>query len=170
MGPEAGVPTNDLMSPLPARRKMYALVIVAVVVLASVVVAAYVVDRLERGVVFTVHTDKEQYSLGDMIYIHVEYTNYGFDTVDLTFCSSLVASFSVHDSNGSFVCSIPQIALMWLVYETLGPGETLTGGCYWEQVDDMDEQVLSPGSYTLLAEDSCREFEFSARTTISIAA
>jgi hypothetical protein len=153
-----------------ADKRVRTIFIVALVVLASGITAASAVDRQERGVVFTVQTDKEEYAVGEEIHMQAEYMNYGFDSVDMTFGSSLVAHFTVHDSDGSLVYSIPQTALWWIVYETLEPGESLRGGCSWNQTDDMCEQVLSPGSYMVFALGGGWEFDFSASTQISITA
>ena len=156
-------------APWSVREKMIALIIAALVVLTSVLVAVSVIDRLDRGIEFTVRTDKVQYEIGENISIHAEYVNHGYDTIELTFSSSLLASFNVFDSDGSPVCLIMQIGACVMVYETLEPGETLSGGCHWDQTNDLGELVLlSPGSYTISARSLCSELDLSASTTISI--
>jgi hypothetical protein len=170
MAAEGGVREQGRRGFWSTDKRVRTIIIVTMVVLASGITAASAVDRRERGVVFTVHTDKVEYAVGEKISMYAEYMNYGYDAVDMTFGSSLVAHFSVHDSDGSPVYAIPQVALWWMVYETLEPGETLRGGCDWNQTDDMCEQVLSPGSYTAFAWGGCWEFNFSASTSISITA
>ncbi len=168
MGSEDGVMAKESKAPWSIKEKMSAIIIAALIVLASVIAAVSVIDRLERGVEFTVRTDKEQYVLGEHICINVEYVNNGYDTVDLTFGSSCVASFYVFDSDGSPVCPIIQMALWWMVYEELEPGETLSGGCGWDQTDDMGEIMLSLGTFIISAHSLCSELQLSASTTISI--
>jgi len=171
MAAEGGVREQGRRGFWSADRRVRTVIIVVMVILASGVTAASALDRLERGVVFTVHTDKAEYAVGENICIAAEYMNYGFDSVDLTFSNSLVAGFTVFDSEGSPVYSIKQVALMWIVHETLGPGEILGGGCDWNQTDDdTGEQMLSPGSYTVMAGSLCWELDFSASTMISITA
>ncbi len=148
MGSEGDVPAKEQRGPWPARKRMRVLIIVSMVVLASVVTAASAVDRQERGVAFTVHTDKDEYAVGETIRMYAEYMNYGYDAVDMTFGSSLVAHFSVHDSDGSLVYAIPQVALWWMVYETLEPGESICGGCGWNQTDDSCASRCCPRVHT----------------------
>lgn len=170
MGAGGGVREQGRGGFVSADKRVRTVIIVAMVVLASGITAASVVDRQERGVAFTVHTDKVEYAVGEEIFMYAEYMNYGFDSVDMTFGSSAVAWFSVHDLSGSLVRGIPQTVLCVMVYETLEPGEALCGGCSWNQTDDMCEQVLSPGSYMIFAWGGGWEFDFSASTQISITA
>lgn len=152
-----------------AGKRFWSVVITVIVVLASVVVTAAVVETINGGVVITVRTDKNDYVPGEQVDVMVEFRNNGHEPVSLTFHSSLVSSFTVYDGSGAFVCSLEQIALFWMVYETLEPGEILTGGCHWDQVYDEGIPVPHPGSYTIVAHALCEELDLSSSTRLFIA-
>lgn len=142
----------------------------AVVVIASMTAAIWILERSDRGLVFTAFTDNDAYSAGESITAIVEFKNYGFDSVHLTFGTSAMASFGVYTSEGIHVCGIALTELM-LIYEvTIKPGQLERYGANWDQLaydryTGLWEQV-PPGSYYICAKTLCKEFNATAQTSL----
>ncbi len=120
-------------------------------IVASTVTLAWAAYRSERGVVLTVNTDKEEYTPGEPIEIHMQLKNYGFGTVELVYGSSIIMWFTIYDSEGVPVFSPEMVGLTVMTYVKLGPGDTRDSGYVWDQVNETGGQVELPGLFTVLA-------------------
>ena len=159
---------RDKLRQIP-RKKRRVIFMAAVVIIASMTAAIWILERSNRGLVFTAFTDKDAYTPEEWIGASVRFKNYGFDSVHLTFGSSAMASFSVYTSEGVPVCSIPVIALMWITEVTIKPGQSEEFGIRWDQLTydtgtGFGEPVPS-GAYYIVAETGCWEFHATASTS-----
>jgi hypothetical protein len=143
--------------------------VVALIISASVVIAGGVLTLDNRGLVFTVYTDREEYSPGERVNVTARFANYGLATAHLTFGTSGKAHFEVYASDDSYVCSIPIMVLMMITKVTIGPGESVRFGASWDQLvfDDNNpsgSQVPHPGVYYILAGTLSSEYHATAST------
>ena len=141
----------------------------AVVIIASMTAAIWILERSNRGLVFTAFTEKDAYTLEEWIGASVRFKNYGFDSVHLTFASSAMASFSLYTSKGVSVCNIPIIALQVITEVTIKPGQSEEFGIRWNQLaydtgTGFGEHV-PPGTYYIVAGTLSREFHATALTS-----
>ena len=136
---------------LVAGKMTLVLVVAAIVIVASAATVAWAVDRSERGVVLTVHTDKKEYAPGEPVEIHIQLKNYGFRTVELIYNTSITSWYSIYDSDGEPVFAPKMIGLQVITHVILKPGETMNGGGVWNQVDNTGDQVERPDFFTVSA-------------------
>ena len=144
-------------------------VVISLIIFGSAAVAGWAYIRYDRGLVFTAFTDKDVYSTDELVNVTVEFKNYGFDSVHLTFGTSAMASFSVYTSEDVPVCNIPIIALQAITEVTIKPGQSEEFRIRWNQLDyDIGtgfwEQV-PPGTYYIVAGTLSREFHATALTS-----
>jgi hypothetical protein len=167
---EGGIPAKvQRKRPWPIGSKWLVYVVIAFIVSTSAVTAGWAYVRHDRGLDFVAYTDKNDYSSGESIRVWVEFTNYGFDSVNLTFGTSAMAHFSVYTSEDAGVCSIPVIAMMVITEATIRPGESVKFGATWDQLvydanHPLGEQVPYPGAYYILAGTASYEFHATALT------
>lgn len=159
---------QDRLRQIP-RKKRRAIFMVAVVIIASMTAAIWILKRSDRGLVFTAFTDKDVYSLDELVNVTVEFKNYGFDSVHLTFMTSAMAGFSVYTSEDIPVCGIPIIAAQVITEVTIKPGQSERFGVHWNQLAlDMAtslEEEVPPGAYYIVAGTLSVEFHATAHTS-----
>lgn len=159
---------RDRLRQIP-RTKRRAFFMAAVVVIASMTAAIWILERSDRGLVFTAFADKDAYSSEEWIGASVRFKNYGFDSVHLTFGSSAMASFSVYTSEGVPVCSILIDSLQVITEVTIKPGQSKEYGIRWNQLaygtgTGFGEPVPS-GTYYIVAGTCSWEFHATAFTS-----
>ena len=151
------------------RARIY--IVVAVLVSASVVTVGWELVRQERGLVFSTSTDEREYSPGEQIRVSAEFTNFGFDSVVLTFNTSQMASFSVYASDGSLVGGIPMLSLQVITEKTVRPGHSVEFGVTWDQIvfgpdAPTGAPVPFPDSYYIIAHAMSIGFQGTAHTEV----
>ncbi len=149
--------------------RWFVYVAITLIVLASAAAVGWAYIRYDRGLAFTAFTDKDVYSLDELVDVTVEFKNYGFDSVHLTFGTSAMAGFSVYTSEDVLVCGIPIIALQVITEVTIKPGQSERFGIHWNQLA-MDattslEEKVPPGAYYIVAGTLSMEFHATAHTS-----
>lgn len=170
MGFEADNPGNmQKKNPWSLRSRWFVYVLIILVVSASVAAAGWVYIRHDRGLVFTAFVDKDAYSYEEWINATVEFKNYGFESVHLTFMTSAMAALDVYTSEGLPVCTIPVVAMQAITEVTIGPGQSERYVVGWNQlaydVTTGVEEHIAQGTYYIVAGTLSAEFHAAAMTS-----
>lgn len=168
MEPEEVDPGKIQKKPWPLSSRWFIYVIVILMVSASAATAGWAYLRHDCGLVFTAFTDKDVYSSDEWINASVEFKNYGFDSVHLTFMTSAMAGFSVYTSEGVPVCGILIHALQVITEVTIRPGQSEGFGVSWNQFayDTTGSMEQIPeGTYYIAASTLSKEFHATAITS-----
>jgi len=102
------------------------------------------IDDLE----FKLKTDKTTYEEGERVDITGFFTNTGTEVLKITFPSLLAYDIHIKDTEGIYVYDDYGHRLKpW--NRTFKPGDTMTFGCYWTQLNNIGKSV-DVGNYSIM--------------------